>query len=235
MALLDDVLEANGGLAHWNDLKQFTLHLSVGGNLFSSLGGVRDFKDLTTEGSTRTQSVRFTGLMAGERCGSFLPNSVTIEQPDGQVLRTWSNPSLLHLHRAKSQFTDELYLVFLCGFSIWNYLTTPFLLCRPDVHVQELTPWHENAEQWRRLRVTFPPNIVTHSTEQIFYFDEGGLQRRTDHDLLGTPIAHYSWAHQAFNGILVPTLRRSSILQPDGTVIPKPALVEIEIFDAAFE
>lgn len=232
MALLDDVLEANGGLTHWNNLKQFTLHLSVAGTLFSRTG---NFKELTTEGSTRTQSIRFTGLMAGERCGSFQPDSVTIERPGGQVLRTWSNPSLLHPDRAKSPITDELYLVFLCGFSIWNYLTTPFLLSRPDVHVQELTPWRENAEQWRCLRATFPPDIVTHSTEQIFYFDDRGLQRRTDHDLLGTPVAHYSWAHQAFCGIMVPTLRRSSILRLDGTVIPKPALVEVEIFDAAFE
>ena len=128
MALLDDVLEANGGLARWNNLRQFTLHLSVGGTLFSPLGGVKDFKDLTTEGSTRTQSIRFTGLMAGERCGSFQPDSVTIERPDGQILRTRNNPSLLHPNDAKSQLTDELHLIFLCGFSIWNYLTTPFSL-----------------------------------------------------------------------------------------------------------
>jgi hypothetical protein len=235
MALLDDVLEANGGVARWNNLKQFTLHLSVGGRLFSPLGSVSDFKDLTTIGSTRTQSIRFTGLMAGERCGSFQPDSVTIERLDGHVLRTWNNPSLLRPDHAKSPLTDELHLVFLCGFSIWNYLTTPFLLSRPGVRVEELPPWRENDQSWRRLGATFPPDIVSHSTEQIFYFDARGLQRRTDHDLLGTPVAHYSWAHQAFCGIMVPTLRRSSILRPDGTVISRPALVEVEIFDAAFE
>ena len=137
--------------------------------------------------------------------------------------------------RAKDPLADELFLVFFCGFSIWNYLTTPFLLSRPDVHVEELSPWHENTQLCRRLRVMFPPDIVTHSAEQIFYFDESSLQRRTDHDLLGTPVAHYSWAHQAFCGIVVPTLRRSLTLQPDGTVIPRPALVDVEIFDAAFD
>jgi len=234
MALLDDVLEANGGLAHWNNLKQFTLHLSVAGTLFSPLGSVGNFKDLTTEGSTRTQSVRFTGLMAGEKTGSFQPDLVTIERPDGQVMRTWTNPGLLYSDPASNPLSDELHLVFLCGFSIWNYLTTPFLLSRPDVHVEELVPWRENTHLWRRLRAIFPPDIVTHSSEQIFYFDESGLQRRTDHDLMGISVAHHSWAHQVFCGIMVPTLRRSSILRPDGTVVPKPALVEVEIFDATF-
>jgi hypothetical protein len=34
---------------------------------------------------------------------------------------------------------------------------------------------------------------------------------------------------------VVPTLRRSQMLQPDGTVIAKPALIDVEIFDAAFD
>jgi hypothetical protein len=235
MALLDDAIEASGGLARWNKLKRFTLHLSIKGTLFSRIRQDGQFKDLIAEGSTRTQSVRFTGLTGGEMCGSFQPDSVTIESLDGQVLRTWRDPGLTFPDHAKDALTDDLQLVFFCGFSIWNYLTTPFLLSHPDVKVEELTPWHENARPWRRLRALFPAHIVTHSAEQIFYFDESGLQRRTDHDLLGTRVAHYSWAHQRFGGIVVPTLRRSQMLQPDGTAIAKPVLIDVEIFDAAFE
>ena len=84
-------------------------------------------------------------------------------------------------------------------------------------------------------RARFPPDILTHSPEQVFYFDEKALQRRTDHDLLGSKVAHYSWAHQTFNGIVVPTLRRSLMLQPDGTATAKPVLVDVEIFDALLE
>jgi hypothetical protein len=130
---------------------------------------------------------------------------------------------------------DELHLIFLCGFSVWNYVTTPFLLAHPDVGIEELTPWYEHDELWRRLRVTFPPAFVTRSSEQIFYFNSDGLQRRTDHDLLGRKVAHYSWAHQSFGGIVLPTLRRSLALEPNGTTTTKPALLEVEIFDASFE
>ena len=65
MALLDDVFDASGGMARWNSLNRFTLHLSVGGTLLSNAGHAREFKHVTAEGSTRAQSVRFTGITGG--------------------------------------------------------------------------------------------------------------------------------------------------------------------------
>lgn len=235
MALLDDVIAASGGMARWNSLNRFTLHLSVGGTLFSSAGHAREFKDVTAEGSTRTQSVRFTGITGGEHSGSFQADAITIESLDGEVLRTWSNPSLASAEAGSPVLADELHLVFFCGVAIWNYLTSPFLLAHPDVVTEELTPWRESTETWRRLRAQFPPHLITLAPEQIFYFDESALQRRTDHDLFGMNVAHYSWAHDRFGGIVVPTLRRAQTLRPDGTVIAKPVLMDVEIFDAVFE
>jgi hypothetical protein len=34
---------------------------------------------------------------------------------------------------------------------------------------------------------------------------------------------------------MVPTLRRSQMLRSDGTVVAKPALIDVEIFDATFD
>jgi len=235
MALLDDVIEASGGMECWNRLKRFTLQLSIDGVLFSKAGQNGRFKDIVAEGSTQTQLVRFTGFSNPDRCGVYQPQCVTIEDPEGRVLRTWSDPQQSFCDHAKHAVWDELHMVFLCGFSVWNYLTTPFLLARPEIRVEELPTRPEHGQRWRRLRAVFPPTVVTHCSEQVFYFDDGGLQRRADHDLLGTRVAHYSWAHQTFCGILVPTLRRSLTLKPDGTVIAKPSLLEMEIFDAAFD
>ncbi len=235
MALLDDAIDASGGLARWNSLNRFTLHLSVGGTLLSSAGHAREFKDVTAEGSTRTQSVRFTGITGGEQSGSFQPDMITIESLEGELLRSWRNPNLGFLEVGAHALADELHLVFCCGMAIWSYLTSPFLLAHPDVVVEELSPWRENAETWRRLRAQFPPHIITLAPEQIFFFDENALQRRTDHDLFGMKVAHSSWAHDSFGGIVVPTLRRAQTLRPDGTVIAKPVLIDVEIFDAVFE
>jgi hypothetical protein len=235
MALLDDVIDASGGMARWNSLSRFTLHLSVAGTLFSSTGHASEFKDVTAEGSTRTQSVRFTGITGGEHSGSFQPDAITIESLEGEILRTWRNPSLAFTEAGSPTLVDELHLVFFCGVAIWNYLTNPFLLAHPDVVVEELPPWQENNESWRRLRAQFPPGLITLAPEQIFYFDDNALQRRTDHDLFGMKVAHYSWAHDSFGGIVVPTLRRAQTLRPDGTVVAKPVLMDVEIFDAVFE
>ncbi|MDA9411133.1 MULTISPECIES: hypothetical protein [unclassified Bradyrhizobium] len=235
MALLDDAIDACGGLARWNSLSRFTLHLSVGGTLFADAGHAREFKDVTAEGSMRTQSVRFTGITGGEQSGAFAPDAITIETLDGQMLRTLSNPSLAVPSNGTHALADELHLVFFCGVQIWNYLTTPFLLARPDVAIEELPPWRENNETWRRLRAQLPPSLINLASEQVFYFDENALQRRTDHDLLGARVAHYSWAHDNFDGIVVPTLRRTLMQQPDGSAIAKPVLIDVEIFDAVFE
>ncbi|EHR04853.1 hypothetical protein [Bradyrhizobium sp. WSM471] len=235
MALLDDVIDASGGMARWNSLSRFTLHLSVAGTLFSSTGHASEFKDVTAEGSTRTQSVRFTGITGGEHSGSFQPDAITIESLEGEILRTWRNPSLAFTEAGSPTLVDELHLVFFCGVAIWNYLTNPFLLAQPDVVVEELPTWQENNESWRRLRAQFPPGLITLAPEQIFYFDDNALQRRTDHDLFGMKVAHYSWAHDSFGGIVVPTLRRAQTLRPDGTVVAKPVLMDVEIFDAVFE
>ncbi len=235
MALLDDAITASGGMDRWSKLKRFTLHLSIDGSLLSRTGRP-GHRELVAEGSTKTQSVRFTGLAGAETSATYQPDSVTIESLDGQVLRTWASPALpIPDAAATDWFADDLHLVFFCGLSIWNYVTTPFRLVHPDVETTELPLWNESGQAWRRLRATFPPDIATLSREQIFYFDDKGLQRRTDYELFGMNVAHYSWAHQAFGNIMLPTLRRSLTLQDDGTVLPKPVLIDVEIFDATFE
>jgi len=35
--------------------------------------------------------------------------------------------------------------------------------------------------------------------------------------------------------VIVPTLRRSLALRPDGTAASKPILLDVEVFDATFE
>jgi hypothetical protein len=234
MALLDDAIEACGGMARWKQLERFTLHLSIDGELLSRAGQAGLFKEMAAEGSTREQSVRFTGFVDPGTDGVFRPDRVAIESLEGGVLRCWPDPCRA-FRETQDVPWDELHLIFLCGFSIWNYVMTPFLLAHPNVEVEELAPRYEHDELWRRLRAAFPSAFVTHSPEQIFYFNSEGLQRRTDHDLLGKKVAHYSWAHQSFDGIVLPTLRRSLALEPDGTITTKPALLDVEIFDASFE
>ncbi len=79
------------------------------------------------------------------------------------------------------------------SYAMWTYLTSPFLFTYPGVEAHEIEPWQEDGQTWRRLKVTFPDTIVTHSQEQTFYYDADGMQRRMDYivDINGSvEIAH---------------------------------------------
>ena len=86
---------------------------------------------------------------------------------------------------------------------MWTYLTTPFLFAMDGIATEELQPWREDGETWRRLKVTFPDGIATHSAVQVFYFGSDGLLKRHDYDadvLGGSPAAHYVHEYQMFWG-----------------------------------
>ena len=126
---------------------------------------------------------------------------------------------------------------YFAGYAMWTYMNTPFLFALPDVKTEELESWPENGEAWRRLKVTFPEHIATHSAQQTFYFDRQGLLRRHDYDVDiagGTPAAHYVSAPTDVSGIVVPTKHRIFPRQPDGSSAPGPLVVSIDISDIEF-
>jgi hypothetical protein len=57
---------------------------------------------------------------------------VTIENAEGNVLRTWNDPGTAFLNQTWEAQWDELSLIFFFGFSVWNYFATPFLLAQPE-------------------------------------------------------------------------------------------------------
>src|SRR5580692_5130680 len=132
---------------------------------------------------------------------------------------------------------DTLQLAYFAGYAMWTYMNGPFLFALPDVKTEELESWQENGEAWRRLKVTFPKRIATHSAQQTFYFDRQGLLKRHDYDVDiagGTPAAHYVSAPTDVLGIVVPTKHRIFPRQLDGSSAPAPLVVSIDISDIEF-
>jgi hypothetical protein len=127
---------------------------------------------------------------------------------------------------------SDLQLAYFAGYAMWTYLNIPFLLARPGVESEEVEPWQESGETWRRLKVRFPADIATHSTEQTLYFDRQGLLRRQDYnvEIDGTAgAAHYVYDHKEFSGIVFPTKRRVFRRQPDGRSAPEPLIISIDL------
>jgi hypothetical protein len=128
---------------------------------------------------------------------------------------------------------DALDAAYFAGYAWWNYLSTPILLTRDGVTVTEGDTWPEAGEQWRRLEVSFPADIHTHSQRQTFYVDAAGLIRR--HDYVAQPVgrwaraAHYCDDHRDFSGLVFPTRRRVRPRGPGGRSLPHPILVALDI------
>jgi hypothetical protein len=236
--LLDEVIDAHGGIDRWNSTRHFTARMSIDGNLFARKGNGGVLKDVVVDGDTHAQFLRFTGFPAIDKRAVFRPDRVTVEALDGKVLEERDDPRAAFAGHQDETPWDDLHLVYFCGYANWNYLVTPFLMATPGFKAEEIQPWEEDGETWRRLRVSFPAGIATHSPEQTLYFNDAGLQRRIDYRAViagGANIAHYCWAHKKFSGIVVPTMRRALRIGSDGRVIPQPVSVDIEIFHAEFE
>jgi hypothetical protein len=115
---------------------------------------------------------------------------------------------------------------------MWTYMNTPFFLARPGVESEEIEPWQESSETWRPLKVRFPADIATHSTEQTLYFDRKGLLKRHDYHVEisgGIGAAHYASDLRQFFGIVFPMRHRILSLQPDGHAAPEPIVVSIDM------
>ena len=67
------------------------------------------------------------------------------------------------------------------GEALWTYLNTPFLYARSDFTTEEISSIEADGETWRRLKVTFPDSVRSHTREQISCFGPDGLLRRHDY------------------------------------------------------
>jgi hypothetical protein len=104
----------------------------------------------------------------------------------------------------------------------------PFLLAWRDVVCEELSPWKENGESWRRLEVDFPDYIATQSSKQTLYIDKLGLLKRNDYDV-EIAAAHYIYAYVDMSGIKFPTVRRVFNRKKDGSIDREPLVISIDL------
>jgi hypothetical protein len=185
----------------------------------------------------RTEWAEHSPIHRPNQHTSFTPDRIAIESTAGDVLHERFNPRESFKGHTLETPWDDLQLAYFAGYAMWTYLNTPFLFALPGVQTQEIEPWVENGDGWRRLKVTFPPNLATHSTEQTFYFDRKGLLKRHDYNVDisgGTPAAHYASALEEFSGIIVPTKHLIYPRQPDGRPVLEQLVVSIDVSDVKF-
>ncbi|HEU0025407.1 MAG TPA: hypothetical protein VFQ12_12285 [Thermoleophilaceae bacterium] len=217
MTLLDQVLEAHGGLEAWRSAREIEAEIRSGGFALLSKGIARPFRHYETRVAVdRPRTVIEPYPTAGRR-GVFEGDSVRIESDDGETLAERHDVRRLFPGVRRRLHWDHLDGLYFAGYALWNYLTTPLLLTRAKVE-----------EDGRLLRVTFPPEVPTHSTEQEFHVDERGLITRLDYtaEVIGgwAHAKHLCDAYREFDGLMFPTRRRVTPVR-----LPFPLLVKLDL------
>jgi hypothetical protein len=230
--LLNLVTEAHGGLERWNRFRTIDAEMSITGGIWHVKRKPDIFRHVAVAMDTRAQRVEIRSLTGAGRRSTFTPDYVVVETADGGVIDSRDNPRSSFAGHSPQAPWDDLHAVYFCSYALWTYFSTPFLYTYPGVVTEELSPWHEDGEQWRRLKITFPETIHTHSREQISYFGVDGLLRRHDYtvDVMGGATgANYASNYQDCDGIMVPMTRRVFARDSDGQKIDEPLLVAIDI------
>jgi hypothetical protein len=233
--LVERVVEAHGGATRFQSAQEVVVDLSCGGFAFTmrlQRGALASFEGRV---STTEPRVVLSPYPGSGRRGLLGRNTVRIESEQGDVLAERENPRAAFRGLRHNIGWDDLDLLYFAGYALWNYISTPFIFLRPGFELEEVEPWDEGGERWRRLRARFPSDVPTHSPEQHFYFDEAGMLRRLDYtaEVFGSwaKAAHYCWDHKQFSGLVVPTRRRVFPRRRNNRPRPRPTLVWIDVKD----
>jgi hypothetical protein len=235
--LLQTAIDAHGGLDRWNQLSSVSARLIQDGVLwpFKRQAGVLD--DVVVTASLHEERVSHRPFGAPDRRSAFTPERVAIETDDGTVLEALDEPRASFSDHTLETPWNTLQLAYFVGTAMWTYLTQPFTFTLPGFQTRELEPWDEAGRRWRRLRVTWPSNLATHSTEQTLYFTDDGLLARHDYDVeinAGNTAAHYVSDYDEVAGIKLPTKHRIFPRTPDGQSLPEPLFVSIDLSEIEF-
>jgi hypothetical protein len=231
--LLKLAVKAHGGLDRWNKVKAIKVAASITGAIWYVKGKPDVLKNVVLTVETRNERlmVDFPGQ---NKRAIFEPNRVVIETAAETLIEARDNPEKSFDGQQRDTPWDDIHVAYFVGEALWTYLNTPFLYTYEGFVSEEIASIRVEREIWRRLKVTFPDNVKSHSREQISCFGPDGLLRRHDYtvDILGGATGlNYASEYRNVDGIIFPTKRRVYAYEGDYQLVKEPLLVAIEMGD----
>jgi len=231
--IISAIVETHGGRALWKETETLEAEISASGFLFTAKRRpALDHVRMTAW--CHEPRFAFHDFPAPGLTGELLGNSeVRILDARGEVVARRSGPRTFFRGVRHFFSWDDLDFIYFGGYATWNYLTMPFLFLR-EGFVFEILRAEDTGppSPGPVLRVTFPPDVPTHSRTQIFRFDTALrlLSLEYTAEVVG------NWAHaihrcrdyRDFGGILAPT-RRTVYPLLCNREMPGPVLVDLEI------
>lgn len=229
--LLNFAVEAHGGLKRWSRVEAVTVAASITGEEWRIKSKPDYLKNVVF--SVETKRERVTMAFPGQDKRSvFEPNRVEMQRQDGTIVDSRDDPEVSFQWQKQSTPWDDMHVAYFSGEALYTYCNTPFLCTYEGFSSEEIAPIEVERETWRRLKVTFPPNVKSHTKTQIFCFGPDGLLRRHDYtvDVLGgAPGLNYASDYRDVDGIVFPTKRRVYARGSDGRPVKEPLLIKIDM------
>ncbi len=233
MQILNEAIEAHGGMDYWNSLEALDVEMSASGFLFTAKQRPV-LKRVRMRAITKEPRFFFYDFPKPGQTGELIGNDeVRILDSEGNIIAQRKNPKAAFRSIRRQLFWDDLDFIYFAGYANWNYLTAPFILGRNGFVIKMLEPLQGALGQFTRLHVTFPPDIPTHSREQVFYFDDQRMLRRLDYtaEVVGgwAHAAHMCDEYRPFDRLRAPTRRWALPLLFGYKPLAGPKLVELEL------
>jgi hypothetical protein len=235
--LLALALSAHGGSEKWNGFSSLKAHLHFDGVVWGVKGRPGVFKDVHYHANIHKQEAGFTDYPLAGQDTTFTPDLITIEAADGKILEQLASPRDSFAGNVWDTPWSVLQMLYFSNYAFWTYFTAPFNFVLPGYLTEEISPWTEGADTWRRLQVTFPDTIATHNRIQVFFYDKNGLLRRHDYapDILGSfPSTQIVSEYREYSGIMLPSKRKIYIRSKDDSFQTEPVLVDVDVESIAF-
>jgi len=185
VALVERAIAAHGGLRQWMATTSVRLPFVHGGGPLLRLKGYGNTFPAPREYEVRPHEciTLFHGYPDGQHRGRFASGSVSLECADGRGTVAVSRDHRATLRGlAKYRRWSPLDALYFFGYALWHYHTVPFTLPHARlvrVLVIEGVP--------AGVDVLIPPDVITHSRRQQFYFGQDGRIARHDYvaDVVG--------------------------------------------------
>jgi hypothetical protein len=233
--LLEEALEAHGGLDRWRSQKGIASTIVTGGSLWELKGAplIRVPRRATSEFHRQWTQVAPFGEPGWTM--TWTPDHVQIAAGDASVIAARDNGREAFDRSYNGQW-DPLNLAYFNGYAMWTYHAVPFVFGEPGYEARDIAPIEHEGATLRGVAVRFPEGVHSHTREQHFYFGADGLLRRHDYTVdvwADFPAAHFTSDYVDVDGMKYPTRRSVFGVKEDGRLDFEFNAVNIELSDYA--
>lgn len=229
--LLKLAVEAHGGLERWSKVKGIKVAASVTGAIWHVKSKPDCLKNVVFEVETVRERVTMD-FPGQDKRSVFEPNRIEMQREDGTTVESRDDPERAFDGQERDTPWDDMHVAYFSGEAFYTYLNTPFLYTRGGFSTEEIQLVEVDGQTWRRLKVTFPDWIKSHTKVQISCFGPDGLLRRHDYtvDILGGATGlNFAFDYRNVDGLLFPSKRRVYAYEGEYQIVKQPLLVNIDI------